>query len=82
MVHYLAEGLIKDGFPVFLFAPKDAKTKAKLIPIADKPMSLIKTGKETEASRKLRIELSVLSNMKHELIKKKASIGLILNQTP
>ena len=79
MVYYLVEGLAKKGYQVLLFAPKGTKTSAKLIPVCQKPMEEYKLSSEAEASRKLRLELSILANTLSELIKRRGKIGLVLN---
>ncbi len=81
MVYYLTEGLVKKGYPVLLFAPASTKTSAQLVPVCQKPISEYKTPQGTEASRGLRIELSILTNTKTELLKRKREIALVFNHT-
>lgn len=81
MVYYLTESLVKKGYQVLLFAPKSTRTSAELIPTGIKPMSKYKSLPEHEVTRKLRIELSTLTNMLTEIIKRKGEIGLIFNHT-
>lgn len=79
MVHYLSEGLKQNGWPLLLFAPKTTKTKVKLVPVCEKPIAEYKLGKEAEASRRLRMELSILKNTKIEILKRKKQIDLVFN---
>jgi len=81
MVYSLTESLVKKGYQVLLFAPKSTKTSAKLVPIGIKPISKYKSLPEYEATRKLRIELSTLTNMLAEILKRKEEIGVIFNHT-
>lgn len=81
MVYYLAEGLVKQGWPVLLFAPKGSKTKAKLIETAKNPISKQIIPEGAEVSRRLRVELSALVNLKYEILKRKNKIAVIFNHT-
>ncbi len=81
IVSHLTKGLIKRGHKVLLFAPKNAKTPAKLVPVSSVPMAEYKVPAQAEVSRKLRVELTMLSNMQAEVLKRKKQIGLILNHT-
>ncbi len=81
MVYYLVEGLIKKGYKVLLFAPKGTKTSAELVEVCDKPIAAYKITSEAEASRRLRIELSVLIRMKQEALKRKKEIAVVFNHT-
>ncbi len=81
VVYHLARGLVKKGHKVLLFAPKNAKTPAQLVPVSKSPMAEYKIPKDVEVSRPLRLELSMLSNMQAEVLKRKDEIGVILNHT-
>ena len=81
MVDYLKEGLIKKGYQVLLFAPKPTRTSADLVPVGPSPLIESKILPEYEMARKLRIELSMLTNMLMEVVKKKKEIGIIFNHT-
>lgn len=81
MVYYLAEHLVKRGYPVLLFGPKTTKTSAKLVEVCKQPISKYKKRILGEASRSLRIELSALTQTRIELKKRKNQIGVIFNQT-
>jgi len=79
MVYFLAEGLVKKGYPVLLFAPKGTKTSAKLVSVFPKTIGEYRKKEGDEVSRKLRLELTALSNAKAELLKRKSQIGLVFN---
>ncbi len=81
MVYYLTEDLVKKGYQVLLFGPKSTQTSAELVPVISKPISEYKISPEHEITRKLRIELSVLTNMLTEVQKRKEEIGIIFNHT-
>lgn len=81
MVYLTTEYLVKKGYKILLFAPRSTKTTAKLIPVGPKPMTEYKMLPHYERSRKMRIEMSILSNMRYELFKRKNEIGVILNHT-
>ncbi len=81
VVYHLTKGLTEKGLKPFLFAPKNARTPAKLIPVSNKPMAESKIPKDVEVSRPLRLELSMLANMQAEILKRKNEIAVILNHT-
>jgi len=81
MVYLTTEYLVKKGYKVLLFAPRSTKTSAELVPVSPKPMVEYKVLPRYEKSRKMRIEMSILSNMRYELFKRKREIGMILNHT-
>lgn len=81
MVYYLTEGLIKKGYKILLFAPKGTRTSAQLIPVCSKPIAQYNIQPEAEASRRLRMELSILTNMQAELLRRKKEVGLVFNHT-
>ncbi|MBZ9572941.1 glycosyltransferase family 4 protein [Patescibacteria group bacterium] len=81
MVYYLTEELVKRGHSVLLFAPQNTKTSAELVPVCPRPVSEYKIPIESEGSRKLRIELSFLTNLMAEVLKRKNEIGVVFNHT-
>jgi len=81
MVYYLTENLVKEGYQVLLFAPKNTKTSAKLVPVAPKPLVEYKVLPKYERARKLRIEFSTTANTLEEILKRKKEIGVIFNHT-
>jgi glycosyltransferase involved in cell wall biosynthesis len=81
MVYCLVEDFIKKGYQVLLFAPNGTKTSAELIPVGPKPIGKYKILPEYEKARKLRLELSALSNIFAEVLKRKEEIGIIFNHT-
>lgn len=81
VVYHLTKGLTNRGYQVVLFAPQNARTAAQLVPVARRPVAQFKIADNTEVSRKLRIELSMLSNMRTEVLKRKKDIGLVFNHT-
>jgi len=81
MVYYLVENFVKKGYKVLLFAPDGTKTSAELIPVGPKSIGKYKILPEYEKARKLRLELSALSNMFAEILKRKEEIGIIFNHT-
>ncbi len=81
VVYHLTKGLTKKGHKVLLFAPSNAKTAAQLIPVTKVPVHNYKVPDKSEISRKLRVELSMLSNMRTEVLKHKNEIGLVFNHT-
>ncbi len=81
VVYHLTKGLTKRGYKVILFAPKNAKTTAELVPISNGPMHDLKIPEKSEISRKLRVELSMLSNMRTEVLKRKKDFDIIFNHT-
>jgi len=81
MVYYITENLVKKGYRVLLFAPRSTRTSAELVPVGPTPITEYKNLSEYEITRKLRIELSILTNMVAEILKRKEEIGVIFNHT-
>ena len=68
--YHQANGLVKRGYDVTLFAVKGSKTSAKLVPILDRGVSEYTIDLKTmEASRKLRLEMVSLGLAFTEMLK-------------
>jgi len=79
ITYHQAEGLIQKGYQVDIFAPRESKTKARLVPIFQKAISKYNFSTEVEASRKLRVEMSYLAKIINELIKRKDKTDIIIS---
>lgn len=81
LVYETTEELVKRGHLVTLFAPQTARTSAKLVPVCSQPMVNYSPEKDEESSRKMRIELSIIANIRAEILKRKEEIDIIFNHT-
>jgi glycosyltransferase involved in cell wall biosynthesis len=79
VVYELTQSLVQKGHQVLLFAPKTTKTSAKLVPICSRPIASYKGLAGFETSRPLRLELSILTNVLIQVLKRKKQIALVFN---
>jgi glycosyltransferase involved in cell wall biosynthesis len=79
IAYYQAEGLVKRGHRVLLFASANSKTSADLVSVGKGDVIKEESqAAEVEASRKLNLELSYLTSVARELINRKDDHDLVL----